>query len=76
MLTERPSFGDLLQEYRVLHKLLSGHNKVVIDNFMPRMERLEENLRRLTRDTNERITRLEAAVQDLIVEHYSSSRKP
>jgi hypothetical protein len=55
----------LEQEVKLLHRLLSTHNKAVIDRFLPAVERVEANLKAMRISQNDRLDQLEAAVSDI-----------
>ena len=55
----------LEQEVQLLHRLLSTHNKVVIDRLLPAVERVEKNLKAMRKAQNDRLDQLEAAVADI-----------
>jgi hypothetical protein len=56
------------RELQLLHRLLSTHNKAVIDRFLPAVERVEANLKSMRRTQNDRLDQLESAVADIAAE--------
>ena len=65
MTQEHMTKRELADEYRVLHRRLSNHNKIFIDNILPRIERIERNLKDLSAEARGRLMDLELDLQAL-----------